>query len=241
MKTLNDIVKGIDIIYYINVDTHHERRKKMEMLFQDMSTKCIRINAVNGTTQQDFILNKIDKCGNLISILEYACMLSHLETIKLIAEDSTIETALIFEDDVSLDFQIYWKYSLDEIMANAPVDWEIIQLNYSMRPNRDVPEDLYTRNLTWSNGHSDYFCAQAYIIKKSACKKVIDTLYVTDKYVLPENKTHHADQLLFSILTTYVYKYPYFTFTYDNQSTLHPLHTLNHIKSRLKIDHMYKI
>jgi GR25 family glycosyltransferase involved in LPS biosynthesis len=42
------------------------------------------------------------------SKIEYACLLSHLTTIKTFNE-SEYEIAMIMEDDVSMDFIKYWK------------------------------------------------------------------------------------------------------------------------------------
>ena len=42
-----------------------------------------------------------------------------------------------------------------------------------------------------------------------------------NKYILHKNYTHTADDYIYALLNTYVYKYPYFTFPNNNDSTIH--------------------
>ena len=58
---------------------------------------------------------KISYCNGRLSKGEYACTLSHLETIRKFSE-SPYEIALIFEDDVTMDYEKYWKKTLEQII-----------------------------------------------------------------------------------------------------------------------------
>ena len=56
-------------------------------------------------------IEKIGYCNGRLSKGEYACTLSHIETIRKFSE-SPYEIALIFEDDVTMEYEKYWKKSI---------------------------------------------------------------------------------------------------------------------------------
>ena len=76
--------------------------------------------------------------------VEYACTLSHINTIREFSK-SNYGVALVMEDDMTLEFKPYWKKSVKQIMDNAPSDWEIIQLCYILQNNHlNLPKNNYT-------------------------------------------------------------------------------------------------
>ena len=107
---------GIDIIYWINLDRAKERKKYMENLLKDdifIDTNCQRFKAIDSKStnirnkfelldENDIMSSNKNKTDN-----EYACLLSHLETIRKFSETNN-ETALIIEDDISLEYKKYW-------------------------------------------------------------------------------------------------------------------------------------
>lgn len=228
-------MEGIDIIYWINMEKSKDRKISMENMFTDdcfKNKKIERINAVNGNEVNVFDYLNITQKQKSNS--EYGCLLSHLKTIHTFS-DSPYNYALIMEDDITLDYKKYWKKSLKTIVSNAPTDWEIIQLCY-ITTTGIIPKKEYELN------NNRFVSAAAYIIKKSAAKKIINTLYnrVTRKYNIEENRNHHADVYIFSKLKTYVYKYPYFIYKKNNYSTLHPRDVAEHDFSREVITDMYE-
>ena len=79
---------------------------------------------------------------------------------------------------------------------------------------------VYTLNI---NGKIS--SCQAYIINKSAAQYFMNQIYIgNDRYMLNKNYIHTADDYIYSSLITYVYKYPYFTYPIDNDSTIHNWH-----------------
>ena len=106
---------GVDIIYWINLDRSKDRRDYMENLlkddvFQNVPNK--RINAVDGEKSKDtvltrYVMQRQTRCSNV----EYACFLSHLETIREFSKTDK-PVALIFEDDITLDFKPHWTKSI---------------------------------------------------------------------------------------------------------------------------------
>ncbi len=159
-KITNDLTKyldGIDIICWINLDRSVERRKNMEELLSHFNIPNVRISAVDGknisddelysnfisedesfkTTFIDLIKNN---AGFGLSKIEYACLLSHLKTYKLL-QKIKYKNALILEDDMTLEYAKYWDKPISTIIKDAPKDWEILMLNYIPRSN-NIPIDL---------------------------------------------------------------------------------------------------
>ena len=112
-----------------------------------------RISAIDGKNP-DIIDNLLTKKNNNQTDYEYACLLSHLESIRTF-NNSNYKIALIMEDDVTLEFKKYWKKSVQVIINNAPPDWEIIRLCYIIPPEHPYYDwttinDEYTNILTFS-------------------------------------------------------------------------------------------
>jgi GR25 family glycosyltransferase involved in LPS biosynthesis len=163
-------------------------------------------------------------------------MLSHLSTIHKFAQ-TTYDVALITEDDITLELKLYWRKSIQEVINNAPSDWEVIQLCYIINNARQNPVNfkLYEKNIG-----NKCVSAAAYLIRNSAAKKLINDIYKGGKYELEHYIIHHADCYIFNKLTTYTYKFPYFIYKTNNDSLLHPEDLKHHELSKLKVLEMYK-
>ena len=230
---------GIDCIYWINLDRSIDRKRKMEEMFSNpifLGKPIQRIEAIDGktTTLHDKMQMKYKRNSNL----EYACLLSHLKAIKTFSE-TDCKNAIIFEDDVTLEFKPFWKKTLKEIIDNAPPDWEIIQLCYN---TTSTLIDDYTLNNYKKNYYGPIACMAAYIINNKSAKKFMNKTYnpLNNKYKLHDYHTHEADHYLYKCLRTYTYKYPYFIYPTENNSTLHPEDLDSHIQSKMKLEEMYK-
>jgi GR25 family glycosyltransferase involved in LPS biosynthesis len=221
-KTKKDYLDGVDVIYWINLDRSLDRRQRMEQMFKDpvfKGKKIVRISAVDGKASDiDQVLNanfegmQPDK----FTKVEYACTLSHINTIREFSK-SNYGVALVMEDDMTLEFKPYWKKSVKQIMDNAPSDWEIIQLCYILQNNHlNLPKKIYTKN------NNRYFSTGAYIINKKSNN--------IPKIIHSSNPT--ADMYLYNIFNTYVYKYPMFIYSSDEISTIHQDHINHHDKSK---------
>jgi GR25 family glycosyltransferase involved in LPS biosynthesis len=176
-----------------------------------------RINAIDGKNiSNNYIIDRLKGINRMRTKTEYACLLSHLDTIKLFS-NSPYVNALILEDDISLEYTKYWNKSICDIIKNAPSDWEIIMLNYISINNLI---ELYTHNID-----GKISSCQAYIINKKGATKLMNHILLFDnKYTLNKHFTHTADDYIYSSLKTYVYKYPYFTYSIENDSTIHNWH-----------------
>ena len=224
--TKNTMLEGIDIVYWINLDRAKERQSHMKNILTDEAFINIpnkRISAYDskkGNIRKKFVLTPdLVSRNDTVTDQEYSCLFSHLEAIRVFSE-SDKETALILEDDVSIEYKKYWMKSIQDIMNDAPKDWEIIKLCSFQQV--DKLTNKYTLWKPWqidkkitkcglSNGWiADWSCV-AYLIRHKAAKKLIKELYHDHKYVLDNQYYHVADALLYQKLKTYIYKYPYFT------------------------------
>jgi len=236
-----DFLYGVDSIYYINLDRSKDRRTAMEEMFKDnvfYGKPIQRIEAIDGKDPTEEVYDKLIIKTKRNTKLEYACLLSHLTAIRTFAESTLYENALILEDDMTLELKKFWRKSLYSVIENAPSDWEIIQLCYI---TGGVLRTEYTLNNYQRNRYGAIASMGAYIINKTAAKKLMTEMYdpVTNKYTLRDYHTHEADHYLFKVLRTYTYKYPYFIYPTDNTSTLHPEHLNSHIRSKSRIEYMY--
>jgi GR25 family glycosyltransferase involved in LPS biosynthesis len=223
--SFNKYLDRIDIIYWINLDRSEQRRKNMQKLLKQIKIKNERIRAVDGKfySDDDIYGKFIAKDGFKQSRTEYACLLSHLNTIKTFSE-SDHNIALILEDDLSLEYTKYWDKKISQIINEAPSDWEIIMLNYV---SKHKLENNFTLNL---NGGLS--CCGSYLINKKGAKRFIDKIYTEDKYILFPGSFHTSDNYIYTELRTYAYKYPYFTYPTKNDSTIHEWHIDYHVYTK---------
>jgi GR25 family glycosyltransferase involved in LPS biosynthesis len=214
----------------------------MEQLFRDQTfqnKKIQRIAAVNGRDPNisNMLVNYIGSpLQPQISHIEYSCLLSHLETLRTFSE-SGHSVALILEDDMTLEYKKYWVKRMEEIIREAPADWDIIQLCYitefPLPTNTDyVANTKVDRPCIYSTG--------AYLVSNKNLKSIMATLYKNNKYFLENNENHVADEYLFAKLKTYTYRLPYFTYKSENDSTIHAGHIDFHNRSKKMVDDMYR-
>jgi GR25 family glycosyltransferase involved in LPS biosynthesis len=226
---------GVDVIYWINLDRSSDRRAEMSRIFQNVvfqNMKIERVPAVDGKNP-DSVYPRLKFMYKQKNDYEYACMLSHLDTIRKFSQ-TNIPVALIMEDDITMELRPYWRKTVKEVINGAPKDWEIIQLCYNTQAN--VKNfSLYERNI-----RNKTVCAAAYLINNRAAKRLIGDIYNEKKYNLEHYIIHHADCYIFSKSITYTYKYPYFIYKSNNDSLLHPEDLNHHERSKQKVIEMYK-
>jgi hypothetical protein len=221
------LINNLDRIYWINLAKSIDRNNNMINLLQNIDICNERIEAVDGILEKDikykyFYIENENYPNN--SNKEYAILLSHLNVIeKYINDDSNSNNneygiAMICEDDLSLDFINYWKKDIKTLIHEIPNDWEILMLGY-FSLNLKYNDDFNKWNNEWS--------AISYLVNKKNIKNKINLLKKDNKWICNEN-IMVADNYLFYKFNTYVYKYPYFTFPNDNDSTLHNDHIQYH-------------
>jgi GR25 family glycosyltransferase involved in LPS biosynthesis len=214
-------INNIDIIYWINLDESIDRKDNMICLLNHFDIKNQRIEAINGNSVKDihkeYFYNETNNYPNYTN-KEYAILLSHLNTIELFSklEEKEIKygIGLICEDDLSFDFIHYWNKDIRTIVEEAPENWDIIMLGYFSLNIHN--KELYKK---WDNEWS----AISYLVNYKSIKK-INNLKKNDKWICKDTDLMVSDNYIFSKLNTYIYKYPYFTFPNNNDSTFHNDH-----------------
>jgi GR25 family glycosyltransferase involved in LPS biosynthesis len=234
---------GVDIVYWINLKRSKDRKNDMEKMLKDEAFNGIpnqRIEAYDGKMNPKSVFDKLVIPSKKQTNTEYACLLSHLESIRTFNE-SPYNVALIFEDDATLEFKKYWKKSVREIIDNAPPNWDIILLTYIYGLNK-----LNSNKTSWNNYpmydkvfDGNYSSSLSYVINKNGSKKIL-TDYKNNIYHLSAKYSNVADVYLYNLTNSYVYKYPYFIYKTDNNSTIHPDHISYHDASKKKIENNYQ-
>ena len=218
-KKINTKINAIDKIYWINLDRSLDRKINMDLILKGLNNiPNERISASDGAS--DAVLNNfILKNGITQKNIVYACLLSHLRAVKTFWE-SGLQTALILEDDTSLHFVKYWEKDLNSILQDAPEDWDIVMMSYSLgtrlikNPVQKKMEfkDLYNPWLPGINSTA------AYIINRTGAEKIMK-LYKDTKWAI-NDLPHVSDHVIYKNTNTYVYKYAYFT-GLNKDSTIH--------------------
>ena len=230
---INKYFNGIDIIYWINLDRVKDRRNNMTSILSNFPVPNIRVSAIDGKNDSDDnIYGKFIGSNSKYKKTEYACLLSHLNTLKQFS-NSKYDIALILEDDICLDFVKYWNKSIQTIINEAPSNWDIIMLHYSDQ-NNIINDTYFLRkpgDKIWST--------LSYLINKKSTNKLIDKIFINNKYVL-DNSLHTADDFIFNNMNTYIYKYAYFIYPDENTSTIrtHNISFVNDMK--LNLDTIWK-
>jgi GR25 family glycosyltransferase involved in LPS biosynthesis len=230
-------LSGVDFIIWINLDRSPDRATRMSHMLKDPAFENIpsmRFSAIDGKLPN--MINKlVDNVHHQNKQLEYACLLSHLESIRYFVEKTSYNNVLILEDDATLEFKPHWKTPVKKIIANAPIGWDAINLGYM---SNQLPDTEYTFN-KYENGNVKYWSTIAYIINRKGAKKYLSaTPIIHGKYKIQPEITPDADVYMWAFINGYVYKYPMFIYAYDETSTLNH-DTKFHNESKKRIQMMY--
>jgi hypothetical protein len=132
---LNDKLKNIPKIYYINLDERPDRKNYIESQFDELKINnwerysASKYRVENLEDWQSLITHKLN-AKRTASIISTAQSITYLNLI----EDWLIKTsdkyAIIIEDDYNLLMSKYWHFDWEFFMNNIPYDWDIIQLSY---------------------------------------------------------------------------------------------------------------
>jgi GR25 family glycosyltransferase involved in LPS biosynthesis len=203
-------------IYWINLDSKTDRKLHMENQFKTYNiTKHTRITAVDGNnidnniyfTNSDFI----KRTSNPI----LACLLSHLQSI-IKAYNNHLDNVLIMEDDICISIVNQWNFNIDDIIKQAPNDWEILQLNMHKLSYIKQLMKHSDKFVPWIPGYHSTLC---YLINKKGIDKMIKNVYRNNRIFIPKNIELPADYFLYTICKTYTYTKPLFIYI-NNKSSI---------------------
>lgn len=231
-------MKGVDVIYYLNVPRSTDRREYIETMlskpiYQDIPVH--RVQGMDGTLENvdEFLGFRGDARRNLNMLpTEYGCAISHFRAIHEFAKTNH-PVALILEDDASDEFVPRWKKTIQQHVQDAPADWEVLQLSYihfEYIPVFDYETTDMRKNLCG---------AAAYLITNAAAKRLTRQLCdgtippkaaAYQRYTMTDGTSsmHQADRFLYMFFKTYTVRVPPFTYRDNNDSHIRPEHAEFH-------------
>ena len=164
-------------IFWINVDSHIDRKNHMERQLNCHGYCQQRVSAM--TPRQ------IPSHPGIRSELEYACLFSHLETLRLAMSLRDAEWALISEDDI----YICGLFDISKISKSAPANAEVLQLTSInagiYEPLIQIlrtPDSLW---LPWMRHHSG---TQLYAVRVSSIEKALRQIDVEPSVELAKHR-----------------------------------------------------
>jgi glycosyl transferase family 25 len=229
-------------ILFINLDRSKDRLKHMLNQIKTYNISNIhRISGIDGNKINyrgdnigDFVFVNNDFNNNTKS--ELGCLLSHIKAIKY-AYNNNLETVLITEDDISFELMQFWNKSLQQVINNAPTDWQVLQLY-----NNCNIYDCNNCNKYIDSKKEHCYGAGAYLINKNGQESILK-LFNNNLLILDKSKLNSSDLASDHLLPKYLknwysYREPLFITKNDKdflESTIHPSHIYMHIYNNNKI------
>jgi len=221
-------------LYYINLDHRSEKRAYMEQLLSSHQLQGTRISATNGLVDNSDLLHE-GVIPARLKPTEIACTISHLRAIREWLTTSDTETALICEDDLSLDTVQHWPFTWRHVMDQLPYYWDIFQCCITYHPLHPPIISLHLHQTT-------DFSNVAYVIRRSYAEKLM-RLYWRDGtwkldypsvYPLTVEEVVYKPGVCFSL--------PLLTYTNEFESSIQTKEHMNtyHVPSREFICSIWK-
>jgi hypothetical protein len=172
---LENKLKGLPPIYYINLDHRTDRREYMESQFDHWGIKdyhrvsASKYHVLKYEEWKDLIVeNEIIETESLMS-----CAVNHIATMIDWYNTSTSNVCIIMEDDAKLENILYWNFDWEYFEKNLPENWDCIQL-YFCRDDY-IPMFLHRRIISSTS-------AACYMINRAHAKKIKDLLWIDGRY-----------------------------------------------------------
>jgi GR25 family glycosyltransferase involved in LPS biosynthesis len=224
-------------VYYISMDKSTMRRNMMmrQLEYFDTTathvvasdfkrtTDCLRTKTCQlpyGAKvwhgENDHLENWERQLKQIYSHAEVGCTISHLKAIGR-AYDDGVQHALILEDDADLLHVKYLDEPLDKLVAQAPNDWQILQL-WSNNPQFYQNHSYFDRKcedrppvfVPWRD---DHWSTMAYIINRDGMSKILSSSKFSRKSIesaisvsIPAPVV--ADHMLYNVARTYTLTQP---------------------------------
>ena len=189
------IMEGIDEVRLINLERRTDRLEKFRAAHPEWHHRVCVEKAVDGRAltltpalealfkPNDFLWKK--------AIM--GCALSHLKVWKRLAEDNTIGSMLVLEDDVLFkgDFLAGWPAAI----RTVPADWDVLYLGGVLPPNKAMYEKMVEPvNAHWGRIKENqvfgqrvanryfHFCNYSYVLRRSAAVKLLASIEARGGY-----------------------------------------------------------
>lgn len=162
-------------LYYINLDERKDRNLSFTNQMSSLGVE--KYKRISACTEADLDEETLKQGVSLgCRSVEVATSMSHLKAIKDFVENSNDEYAFICEDDAELSNIKKIHFTITDLFKNFS-DAECFQLSVSTR--RDIVLDFKIHERApW-----DFNCT-AYLISKKYAKKLVDTYFKNNVFVL---------------------------------------------------------
>ena len=154
---------------------------------------------------------------------EIGCSLSHLRAAEM-ALDIDAPYVLVMEDDIHLTFYGRWKTSVDEIVSQAPKDWQVLQLTIN---NVRVLRTLMGLGVAFVPWRKNHWSTGAYLINRRGCRRTVEEFCAPKgskaHYKLPGGVQLVSDVLMYNGPGAYTYTRPLLDHEIK-ESTIHQGH-----------------
>lgn len=173
---LNNKLKNLPHVYYLNLDNQEYRKNYMEMQFKNWGIKnYTRISASKYLASKSKEWSGIIT-GSVKNIPAYVVgtAVSHFEILKTWLSTSNDPYVILMEDDYDLNLIGYWHFDWDYLMSRLPYDWDCIQLGFESKTY--IPFFLHPKI------RGSFF--GPVMITRSYAEKILDLHSVGDKYCL---------------------------------------------------------
>lgn len=170
--------------------------------------------------------------SNVLLTPPVATVISHLKAIKYWLETTKEEYGIFLEDDTYVDNSKFWNFTIEDIIDKIPEDCDALQMCAIYIDGQEISSSLQIREWnTWG--------AQAYILKRSYARKIID-YYVKDNYfnlIVPSNETSLIQPCVEHVLFINQGKVYTFPFFHEDNARFKSgyVNNFNHLVSAFKI------
>ena len=184
---LENKLKNIPPIYYINLDHRNDRRDYMESQF-----KYWNIENYKRISASKYLVSEYENWKQFIyetEIVEAISLMSthvnHVRTIIDWLDSGVSDMCIIMEDDLCMDNIQYWNFDWNYFVSHLPENWECVQLYFAK--NDYIKFFLHKRI-----DHS--CCCGCYLINKSFAEKVKRIMFIDGKYKLKLNDCSYGSK-----------------------------------------------
>lgn len=162
-------------IYYINLESDVEKNKFIQDQFEycQMSDRVHRVTGIDARKSRPTHFRGRSIESNLtLSNPELGCLLSHIKAI-VTAYNAGDEYAIILENDAYFKHARLWKTSLDDLVNNAPPDWNILNLySSSICCGKLFEKDIYVKH----SPSTKCYLASSYIINRQGMYNILTSI-----------------------------------------------------------------
>ena len=217
-------------VFYINLDRSKDRKIRLEKQLSKYFSNYNRISGIDGNNLKPNIFKNSfddinydftdfknwDKRAKPESVI--GTLLSHMKAIRQINK-LNYDYAIIMEDDLDFKYKNKWNISIQEIMNNAPSDWQLIKLTPGMN-KLDNNIKLYNNKITYRKLLKEEWCMGCYIINKKFIKKTLNYIQ-NNKFKINKEKNPNlaSDYFLLDNIKGYEFTKPLFCF-YEDKSLI---------------------